>query len=321
LLKLALFAILAIVATLLLGFSIRLPGIKITSLPRVLLVSTLMAVILASASRECRERAWRWVRSAAGIFSTIVVFAVVMSFGPDIRAKGRPVARTNIYALFMDRAPGFDGVRVPARYAMIVTLGLAALAALGIATIDDRHRGRASLAAAGLILIEAIAVPIPINQNSTQYSQADLAPLPPSIAIGAATPDVYRFATQLPASAVLLELPLGEPAFDVRYMFYSTVHWRRLVNGYSGGAPEDYGLLTESLKDALTRPERAWKMIVSSAATHVIVHEASYTNDAGARLSDWLGKSGAHQIAAFGSDRVFEVPDREPPGPPLRRRL
>ena len=43
----------------------------------------------------------------------------------------------------------------------------------------------------------------------------------------------------LPASAVLLELPLGEPAFDMRYMFYSTRHWQRLVNGYSGGAPLD----------------------------------------------------------------------------------
>ena len=66
-------------------------------------------------------------------------------------------------------------------------------------------------------------MPIPINQNSTDYKQAGLAPLPASIAIGAAAPEVYRFAGQLPASAILMELPLGEPAFDVRYMFYSTL--------------------------------------------------------------------------------------------------
>jgi hypothetical protein len=29
------------------------------------------------------------------------------------------------------------------------------------------------------------------------------------------------------------------------------------VNGYSGGAPPDYEILTESLKDAATRPGRA----------------------------------------------------------------
>ena len=61
-----------------------------------------------------------------------------------------------------------------------------------------------------------------------------------------------------PASAALLELPLGEPAFDVRYMYYSTTHWRRLVNGYSGGEPREYQSLAEALKDTDPRPARAW---------------------------------------------------------------
>ena len=87
------------------------------------------------------------------------------------------MATTNLYAVFYDRVPGFDGVRVPARFATIVTLGLAALAALGVAAIDRRHRARAATLAAALILLEATAVPIPINQNSTDYKQAGLAPL------------------------------------------------------------------------------------------------------------------------------------------------
>ena len=183
------------------------------------------------------------------MFSAITLFAIVMSFGPEIHAKGRVVATANVYTVFYNLVPGFDGLRVPARYATIVALGLAALAALGVAAIDRRHRGRVAAVAGALILLEAIAVPIPINQNSTGYTQSGLAPLPASLAVGSAAPEVYRFAAQLPASAVLIELPLGEPAFDVRYMFYSTLHWKPLVNGYSGGAPPQYGMLTESLKD------------------------------------------------------------------------
>jgi hypothetical protein len=305
-------ALAVLIVLLLLGFSIRLPGIKITSLPRVLLVAMVAAVAVLAASRACRDVVTRWMRSPAGIFSVIVVFAAAMSFGPDIHAKGRAVAGGNIYAFFMNGVPGFDGVRVPARYAMIVTLGLAALVALGVAGIPPRHRGRSSVVAAVLILIEAFAVPIPINQNSTEYSQAGLAPLPASIPIGSAAPEVYRFAAQLPPSAILLELPLGEPAFDVRYMFYSTLHWRRLVNGYSGGAPQDYGMLTESLKDVATRPDQAWEAVANSAATHAIVHEASYANDGGIRLSAWLRARGARELAAFGSDRVFALPARTP---------
>jgi hypothetical protein len=301
-------AMAAVVVALLLDFSIRLPGIKITSLSRVLLICAVAAAIVFAVSRESREAARHWLLSYAGVFSAITLFGFVMSLGPDIHAKGRVVAPASLYALFIDLVPGFDGVRVPARYAMIVTLGLAALAARGVRAVDRRHRGRASAIAGALVLLEAIAVPIPINQNSTQYNQAGLAPLPASVAIGPAAPEVYRFVAQLPASAVLIELPLGEPAFDVRYMLYSTWHWRRLVNGYSGGAPQDYEALTESLKDVATRPDRAWQAVSASTATHVIVHEASYADDGGRRLSDWLQARGAREVAVFGSDRVFEVP-------------
>ncbi len=309
-----LIVIAALVITLLLGYSIRLPGLKITSLSRVLAVCAIAGAVWLAASRQSRESWRRWLLSPAGIFAAITLFALVMSFGPDIHAMGRPVTTTNLYALFYDHVPGFDGVRVPARYGMIVTFGLAALAALGVATIDgDRPRGgprrqaRAAAIAGTLILVEAFAVPIPINQNSTDYTQAGLVALPPSVAIGPAAPEVYRFATQLPASAVLIELPLGEPAFDVRYMFYSTLHWRRLVNGYSGGAPSQYEMLTESLKDRATRPDRAWQAIADSAATHAIVHEASYAGDGGTRLSAWLQSRGAREIAAFGADHVFLI--------------
>jgi hypothetical protein len=156
-------------------------------------------------------------------------------------------------------------------------------------------------------VLEAIAIPIPINHSSTDYKDAGLAALPASISLGAALPPVYGFVAQLPASAVLIELPVGEPAFDVRYMLYSTSHWRRLVNGYSGGAPIEYELLAESLKEAVTRPAPAWQALLDSTATHIVVHEGFYKADRGVRLSAWLGASGAREVASFGSDRVFAL--------------
>ena len=303
-------AMAGVVVALLLGYSIRLPGIKITSLSRVLTVCAIAGAIVLGLSREARDAARRWLMSPAAIFSAITLFGFVMSLGPDIHALGRPVTTTSLYALFHDHVPGFDGVRVPARYGMIVTLGLAALAALGVAASDRRHHTSVSAIAGALILLEALAVPIPLNQNSTDYTQAGLTPLPAAVATGPAAPAVYRFAAQLPSSAVLIELPLGEPAFDVRYMFYSTLHWRRLVNGYSGGAPPQYKTLTESLKDVATRPDRAWQAIADSTATHAIVHEASYAGDDGPRLSAWFRTRGAKEVAAFGADRVFLIPHR-----------
>jgi hypothetical protein len=68
-------------------------------------------------------------------------------------------------------------------------------------------------------------------------------------------------------------------------------------------------MLTESLKDLATRPDRAWQAIAASTATHAIVHEASYANGGGPRLSAWLRTRGAREVASFGADHVFLIPN------------
>ena len=192
---------------------------------------------------------------------------------------------------------------------MIVALGLAALAGYGGATLARLRNGRRFIVLASiLILAEFAAVPLPLNGNDTNYKQRGLAPLPGAVPAGANAPPVYRFIATLPPSASLVELPFGEPAFEVRYMFYSTMHWRPLANGYSGGAPDEYGLLTESFKDALRRPEPAWQALLASGGTHVVVHESGYADGRGGEISRWLRTHGATDVAAFGEDHVFAVP-------------
>jgi len=291
----------------LLGFSIRLPGLRITKFSRALVIATGASALLLAVSAAARATLRVWLASPAGIFSIITIFAAAMALGPDIHAKGRIVADTSLYMLFYRFVPGFDGVRVPARYGMIVMLGLSALAALGCASIDRRRRPYVSAIAGALIVFEATSIPILINQNSTRYAQQGLAPLPPFVTTGNDTPAVYRFIAELPPSSIVVELPLGEPAFDVRYMFYSTFHWRRLVNGYSSGAPLQYEFLGEALKDVATRPDRAWQAIADSTATHAVVHEGAYVDERGRRFGDFLRAHGAREVAVFATDRVFAL--------------
>jgi hypothetical protein len=59
------------------------------------------------------------------------------------------------------------------------------------------------------------------------------------------------------------------------------LHWRRLVNGYSGGAPAQYSLWAERFKDVLDRPQSSWQAVVESRATHIVVHEGSYVDGRG----------------------------------------
>jgi hypothetical protein len=304
-------AAMVVLLALLSGWTLRLPVLQITDLGRTVLVAAALAVAALACSREIRSAVWRWCEQPAAILSLLTIFGAVMSLGTHITAKGRVVLDSAPYGFFYRFVPGFDGLRVPSRFGMVVAFGLAALAALGVAAIPgERRRSRLVLLAGALIAMEFLAVPLPINGNSTTYDRPGLAPLPDRIDAGAGAPPVYRFVASLAAPAAILELPLGEPAFDIRYMFYSTLHWKPLVNGYSGGAPADYALLDTRLQEVFTQPDRAWRALVETKATHVIVHEGFYAGEAGPGISDWIRKGGGREVAVFETDRVFELVGR-----------
>lgn len=301
-----------VLIALLFGWSLRVTGervwITITSLDRVVILAVGLTIALAAVSPRARATARSCLASPVGMLSLVTVFAFAMSLGPQIDSRGKLVEDWNVYAAFRDFVPGFDGLRVPARFAMVVALGLAGLAGYGAAAMARRRHGVAAVAiATAFVVAESWSVPLPLNENSTDYKQSDLAPLPGTLAVGAATPAVYRFVAQLPPSSALIEMPFGEIAFETRYMFYSTTHWRPLVNGYSGGAPDEYGLWAERLKDALDLPEPAWRAVTESRATHILVHEDGYAGDRGQQISDWVRAHGGRELEAFGTDHLFKV--------------
>jgi hypothetical protein len=303
----------ALLVALAFGWTLRLPFLKITSFARLLWIAIAMAVVLLAISAEARQATTRWWSHPVGMLAGLTLFAIVMSLGPHIHAKGRLIADPSLYAFFYNFVPGFDGVRAPARYGMIAALALAALAGFGVRALEPAGTNRIAVIAVLSILIESFAVPIGVNENAVVYKQPGLQPLPATLTLDPSAAETYRFVAALPAESAIVELPLGEPAFDVRYMLHSTRHWRRLVNGYSGGEPDDYGSLNHSLQDVWTRPERAWNALVASRPTHAIVHEHFYAGDRGPRVSAWLRSNGATEVGTFGTNRVFAL--RTPPKP------
>lgn len=134
-----------------------------------------------------------------------------------------------LYPWLLKWWPILHGLRAPARFALFVLAGIALLAGLGC----DRLMGAArSTTGAALVAIIAIAV-ASVEYHSPQRNIARVDMDVP----------VYRFLQQLP-EGVVLELPLpaysGAVRIDADYMLWSTHHWRKLVNGYSGYYPPSY---------------------------------------------------------------------------------
>jgi len=281
--------------------------IRVRGIGRPALVLTLAAAVLLGVSPRARSFARAWLGTVAAFAFLAAGVAFVLSLGPEIRTNGRLIGSTGPYALLYSHVPGFDGLRVPARYAMIVILFLATAAGFGADVLERRVRRGGAVAAilALLVLSEAFAAPIVTNGSSAESGYA--AP-PPRVYTGGQIPPVYRFLKTLPApGTVLVEFPFGEWGYELRYMFYSTNHWHPLLNGYSGTFPLSYSLRGALLRHPADSPDLAWKGLLEDGATHAVVHESLYKDDEGAAIGRWLAERGATLVSDTDGDKVFAL--------------
>lgn len=307
------------------GFDWQVAGtlFRVHNLARALRTAAMAGAVLLILSPRARNFARGIPRSAVVFTLVALVAAFLLSLGPIIFSKGVRIAGDGPYWWLYLNVPGYDGLRVPARLAMIVALFLAVLGGYGCAAVETwlaraaQRRatpaaarrawwpGIAVLAIGVLFLAEATSAPIELNGT---WKTRGLEPPPPRLLTGDALPTVYHAVRSLPADAVLVEFPFGDEQHDMRYMVASAEHWRPLVNGYSGGAPASYYLNKSALSAVLAQPDQAWKILSATGATHAIVHEKIYMNGVGTRVSEWFLSHGSRQIGWFGQDRLFELP-------------
>ncbi len=263
--------------------------------------------VLLAVSRRARVAARGWLRTETAWLAVVLGGAAVLSCGPTLRTGGDVILNGAPYGWLYHHVPGFDGVRVPARFGMVVALSLSVLAGLGLhrLTRHARHPGFWLGLVAVLLLAEGGAAPIPLNAG--EPSGAYAAP-PADLFPGGRPPRVYEALASFRPDAVVLELPLGSAAWDVRSVFYSTVHWRRLVNGYSGGFPQRYVATAAAVSRLAIDPGAAWQRVRASGATHVVVHRAAYLNGQDAAVVQWLEDRGAAPAGVFGTDVLYALP-------------
>jgi hypothetical protein len=156
-------------------------------------------------------------REAVLLYGSIAVLTLWATLGP----------RAGLYTIFYKTIPVFSMLRAPERMGVVVTLGLAILAAFAVRALGDRlpqRRGLIATVFCGLVLIE-------LNDLPFDWRPAD--PIPAG----------YRMLARLPRGPVV-EFPFFDRRIDfhlhTRYMLNSTVHWQPLVNGYSDHIPGDF---------------------------------------------------------------------------------
>jgi hypothetical protein len=278
------------------GFDVNVMGLRIRATTPLRLLFQFVAVfgLLLAVSPRMRDRLAQLVRSPIVFFFAATVVAIWLSLGPFPNAGETPVSGMGLYAALYDYVPGFNGVRVPARYAMIAGLFLAVLAGYG-ARFLTAHSSVFILVCA-LVLAEGVAIPFEINRTWNMHEATP----PPRVMPYAQAPPVYARIANLPAGSAITEFPFGDMAWELRYVYYSAAHWRPISNGYSGGFPPRYQERVAHLQRISADPEAAWQSLRDTGSTHAVVHRNAFANPANADMVEsWLKAHGATELERF----------------------
>jgi hypothetical protein len=252
----------------------------------------------------------RRLRSAMTLTTVMLALTFWLSLGVEVRSGGVVLDWPGLYTLLYRYAPGFSALRVPHRFAGLVFVFAGVAAAIGLAAIEGRSRRAAqAVATLAVIVFLKFSVPSPVPINLELPSAVLANPAPAYLTPRNELPSIYRAVDSLRAGAILAELPFGDPWYDLRYMYFSALHQRRLLNGYSGLLPPSYLARQRVLANPLLDPGAAAQAI--GGATHVIVHRLAWRDDTGSRVSAWLEQFGATLIAEGNDAALYELPVRE----------
>jgi hypothetical protein len=291
------------------GFDLNLFGLSISARTpqRLVLQFVIVFALLLGISPTARVQIARVIRSPIAMALGATVLAMWLSLGPIPKAGESLVSGLGLYNVLYDYVPGFNGVRVPARYAMIAGLFLSILAGVGAQVLLSAFGSRRSafgfqlpalilLPLAAIILIEGAAIPMELNRT---WGGSEAVP-PARVFPTASTPPVYARVAELPAGTSITEFPFGDPAWEIRYVYYASTHWKPITNGYSGNFPPRYKERVARLQRLKTSPDAAWQSLRDSGTTHVVIHRNAFANAADADTVEvWLKGRGAQEIARF----------------------
>ncbi len=227
-------------------------------------VAIVLAAIALGHLRGRRDDVARWV----SVYGLIAVAALVLSLGPHVRVWGHLVTTHGPYDWLLRVVPGMNGMRVPARFAIIFFLGLSVLVGFGARLsaihVPARARSLATAIAVLAILAESCAVPLPLHSYGARGRPADRAV-------------AEWLGGRLPGA--VLHLPVRTSSVqELNYQFATLFHSHPIVNGMSG-YDSPLQLLFRGRDSVLydnDRPSAVVRMLRSLGVRYVVINQEDY---------------------------------------------
>ncbi len=245
---------------------------------------TVLLLALWGSIQSIRKRNQHLLWGLTMILISLVGF--VLSFGANENAFGEGLAswanRILPYPYLYQLVPTLQGFRVPLRFALLPTFGLAVLAGLGFSYLVSQLRLQKTqqigvMAVVGLILFLE-HLPAPIAGTSVPYRNA-----------------VYEWLHDQPSKSVMIELPYYVRASDSQVFaagsdllreYQSVQHWQLLLNGASGFRPkwlEKLGPITDNFPDW-----KSFDILQQLGVNYIVLHRDQIPTEAWRKIEGLL---------------------------------
>ena len=276
--------------------------------PGFMLLGLAVVGLVLGVSRPRSDTPWLTPRHryAARLYAAIAVVALVLSLGPEPTAFGHVLMSSGPYDWLLAVVPGLDGLRVPARLAVVVYLALAVLASIGLAGLANALAPRTAVAVC--LVLGGVTF-------AEGYAPMRMAPFDPSADVD--RHDATEWLTQAPPGAVL-ELPFGDgfqqTTYNARYQYTTLEHGHPVVNGFSGYLSRLLRYLSQpaSPLNELNHLSTMLAGLRSLGVRYVVVNETLYGNRTDAiALIEAIRRRRGQLVTTmqFGSVTVFQLKD------------
>lgn len=247
-------------------------------------------------------------------YSSLLFVSVIFCLGTSLYVFGHRIRFIMPYDLFYYLVPGFKAMRVPARFAILTALALAVLSGFAVKGILEWLRSKdfkrniivttiVVAAVVSVLVVDLMPVYLPIYQ------------VPPEDDF----PVVYKWLKSQEGDTPIVEVPLAtyDPGAyfgvetDVSWVqleswrvYYSTLHWKKMVNGFSGFIPLSYSNASKACRDFPS--SECICFFEEIGVEYMIVHGEEVGEAAALEMDEWAEEHReVEQVARFGPDRVY----------------
>ncbi|MBU1943231.1 MAG: hypothetical protein KKE36_06115 [Actinobacteria bacterium] len=273
----------------------------------------LVALVLGIAGAVYLFRRRRWKpenRFSFWFYITLPIVSGVLCLGPSLHLFGRSTNLPLPYRFLYYVVPGFKALRTPARFSVLIALSLAVLAGYAVKGLTDWLRGKDGVLLSALVgfalltvlLLDVMTVAIPMAR----------------VPLADEFPPVYTWLEERPGDAPTVEVPLAgyrpssasgidelqwlelEPART----YYSTKHWKKLLNGFSAFIPRSYVDAARAMESFPSR--NSIHFLEGLGVEYVLVHSAELEPGDLGRIEQWSREHGdIRRVFTSGDDYVY----------------